>query len=150
MKRWAKADVLSGLMFMGAAAWGFMASAGLDPGSAMAMGPGYFPRLVSGLLLALGLAIVIAGLATGNGTGVGAWVLRPIVLVSLAGLAFALLLERAGLVLAIIAVVAIGALAGSRFEPGPLALLTAALIVASVLLFVVGIGLPLPIWPRLP
>lgn len=149
MARWMRADVLCGLMFIGFAAWGFAASRALDPGTLATMGPGYFPRIVSGILLLLGMAIVIAGLWSGAAVGLGRWALRPITFVSLSGLLFSVLLQPAGIVLSIIAVVAVGACAGNRIEPGPLALLTLLLIVASVLLFVVAIGIPLPIWPRL-
>lgn len=149
MQRWLRADVLCGLMFVAFAAWGFTAAAGLDAGSAVEMGPGYFPRLVSAILLLLGLAITATGLIAAGAPPVSGWVLRPIAMVSVAALAFAVLLERAGIVIAIIAVIAIGALAGSRIELKSLALLALLLIGASIALFVVAIGIPLPIWPRL-
>ena len=150
MGRLLRADVMCGLMFVAFAAWGFVAGRDLDPGTAVAMGPGYFPRLVSGLLLALGLAITVTGLAAAAGPGLGSWALRPIVLVSLSALSFAVLLDRAGIVIAIAAVVGIGTFAGQRLGLLPLVLLAAGLIVASVALFVVAIGIPLPIWPRWP
>jgi len=149
MTRLLRADVWCGAMFMAFAAWGFAASAGLDGGTAVSMGPGYFPRLVSTLLLLLGLSISIAGLWPAKAAGLGTWTLRPILLVSLASLAFAVLLQRAGIVLSIVAVVAIGALAGSRIEPWPLVGLTVLLVASSIALFVVALGIPLPIWPRI-
>lgn len=149
MQRWLRADVLCGLMFVAFAAWGFAAGAGLETGSSLEMGPGYFPRLVSGILLVLGLAIAASGLRAADGAAVGGWAVRPITLVSLAALAFAILLERAGIVIAIVTVIAIGAFAGSRIEPRSLAALAVLLVAASIGLFVLAIGIPLPIWPRL-
>ena len=148
MTRWFKPDVLAGLMFVSFAAWGFIVSANLDPGTSAEMGPGYFPRLVSGVLLALGLAIVAIGALKTSPASFGHWSLRPIVLISVASLAFAALLERGGVVLAISAAVLIGAFAGERPKPLPLLALTAVLIIASITLFIWGIGIPLPIWPR--
>jgi hypothetical protein len=148
MNRWLRRDVLAGLMFMSFAMWGFMASAHLDAGTSVAMGPAYFPRLVSGLLLALGIAIAAAGFVESSGAGLGTWSLRPIVLVSAAGLAFAALLQQAGIVIAVAAVVLIGSFAGERPRVVPLLLLTMSLVLVSVALFVWGIGIPLPIWPN--
>ena len=149
MTRWLKPDVFAGLMFVSFAAWGFIVSASLDPGTSAEMGPGYFPRLISGILLALGLAIIAIGIAKTSFTPFGQWSIRPIVLISIASLAFAALLERGGIVLAISAAVLIGGFAGERPKPLPLLALTAFLILASIALFIWGIGIPLPIWPRL-
>jgi hypothetical protein len=74
--------------------------------------------------------------------------LRRIGLISLSGLAFAALLQRAGIIVAIAVTVAIGSLAGERPPLLRLGLLIAALIAAAIALFVWGIGIPLPIWPQ--
>jgi putative tricarboxylic transport membrane protein len=68
-------------------------------------------------------------------------------MVTIASLAFALLLERAGIVIAITATVFIGALAGERLKWLPLIALTATLIIASIALFVWALGMRIPVWP---
>src|SRR5215212_7419516 len=108
MRRFLKMDVLAGLMFMAFAAWGFATSFELDPGTSMSMGPGYFPRLISGVLLALGIAIVGTGLRPAAASIAGNWSIRPLLFVSIAALAFALLLQRAGIVIAIAITVLVG------------------------------------------
>lgn len=148
MTRWLKPDVLAGLMFMAFAGWGFAVSAGLDGGSSSEMGPGYFPRLVSGILMVLGVAIAVLGGLKPLSVPHASWSLRPIVMLSLASLAFAGLLERGGIVLALCAAVFIGVFAGERPKLLPLLLLTATLVLVSIVLFIWGIGIPLPIWPR--
>ena len=150
MKRWLRTDVLAGLMFSLFSLWGFLASSGLDIGTPTTMGPGYFPRLLSAVMLALGLAIAIGGLVSSEAAGPATWTLKPIGLVSLACIAFAALLSRGGIVLAIVAAVGIGAFAGDRAEIKNLVILTIVLVSASVALFVWLLGVPLPIWPRLP
>lgn len=149
MKRWLRTDVLAGLMFAVFSLWGFIASSGLDIGTPTSMGPGYFPRLLSGLMLALGLAIAIGGLVSAEPASPAAWTLKPIGLVSIACIAFAALLSRGGIVLAIVTAVAIGAFAGNRAEIRHLVVLTIVLVAAAVALFVWLLGVPLPIWPRL-
>lgn len=149
MKRLADKDALAGLFFMAIAAWGFVASSDLEAGSSAAMGPGYFPRIVSGVILLLGAAIFVGALRKGGPLPVTGARLRPILCVSLAGLAFAVLLERVGIVAAISAAVLIGTMAGERLRLLPLLLLIVGLIVASIALFIWGIGVPMPIWPDL-
>ena len=147
MRRFLKVDVLAGFMFMAFAAWGFWASFELDPGTSVSMGPGYFPRLISGVLLALGIAIAGAGFLPAAPAVAEDWSIRPLLFVSMAALAFALLLQRAGIVIAISVTVIIGSFAGERLRPFDLLLLIGLLIFASIALFVWGIGIPLPIWP---
>jgi Tripartite tricarboxylate transporter TctB family len=147
MRRLLKVDVLAGFLFIAFAAWGFVASRELEVGTSMSMGPGYFPRLISGLLLALGIAIAGVGFVTPAAPFVRSWSIRPLLLVSVAALSFALLLQGMGIVIAISVTVIIGSFAGERLRPFDLLLLVVSLILASIALFVWGIGIPLRIWP---
>jgi Tripartite tricarboxylate transporter TctB family len=147
MNRLLKRDVMAGLMFVAFAAWGFWAADGLDSGSWMEIGPGRFPRLLSTVLLGFGVAIAMAGLLDAAQPGLPDWSLRPIGFVTLSGLAFATLLQRGGIVAAITATVTIGSLAGIRPRPVAIILLSGALVLASIALFVWAIGIPLPVWP---
>jgi hypothetical protein len=142
-----KQDVLAGFLFIAFALWGFIASRELEAGTSMSMGPGYFPRLISGLLLALGIAIAGVGYVTPAAPLGKAWSIRPLVLVSVAALSFALLLQGMGIVIAITVTVIVGSFAGERLRASDLLLLVVSLILASIALFVWGIGIPLRIWP---
>jgi hypothetical protein len=144
------ADVLCGLMFIAFAVSGFALSAELDSGSAMVMGPGYFPRLLSAILLVLGIAITAVGLWGGARNPSHGWTVRPLAMVSIAALLFAAALQRGGIVLAIAVTVIVGSFAGVPPRAMQLAFLTLALVLGSVALFVWGIGIPLPIWPGWP
>ncbi|AWK87688.1 tripartite tricarboxylate transporter TctB family protein [Azospirillum thermophilum] len=107
---------------------------------------GFFPRLICVLLLATGLATLAGALAATDGTGSG-WAWRPVAAITASVLSFAALLDRIGLVLAILALIVIGGLAGRPLRPVPLAMLWAVLATSCVALFSWGLGLPLPIWP---
>ena len=61
--------------------------------------------------------------------------------------AFAVLLNAAGLVLALLALILISSLAGEEFSLKESMVNAAILIVASLLLFVRGLQLQFPIWP---
>lgn len=140
-------DVFAGLLFIAFGLWGLAASYDLDAGTLSEMGPAFFPRVVSGLLIALGVGITCTGFSRNAVTLRLPWTLRPILMVTIASLAFALLLERAGIVIAITATVFIGALAGERLKWLPLIALTATLIIASIALFVWALGMRIPVWP---
>ena len=139
-------DVAAGLMF---AAWG---AAGLwlgrdyAMGTPMRMGPGYVPWLLSWALIVLGGIIAIKGAAI-EGNALTRWRLRPLVLVPAAVLGFALLIEPAGLPVAALVVVVVGALGGPQFRLIEVVILALALAAAGVALFIYGLKLPMAIWP---
>lgn len=141
-------DVCAGLMFIAFGLWGFAAAYNLETGTLSEMGPGFFPRAASSLLILFGLAIGATGLTKNAARLELPWTLRPILMIVIASLAFALLLERAGIVLAISANIFIGVLAGERPSLPVLLLLTMSLIAASIVLFVLALGMQIPIWPR--
>lgn len=117
-----------------------------EMGSALRMGPAYFPSVLGGLLAVLGALVLARGL-TVQGPKVARFHFRPLVLILLACTAFAYLLAPLGLVGAIVALVVIGALGGHEFRWKEVAILSLVLVVFSVLVFVKGLTLPFPIWP---
>jgi putative tricarboxylic transport membrane protein len=75
------------------------------------------------------------------------WHVRPLFFLPLSLLAFAVLIEPAGLPIATLAVVVAGAVAGPEFRAGEVIILGLGLAVCSVGLFVYGLGLPMTVWP---
>src|SRR6201991_3443939 len=94
----ASKDFLAGGLYMAFGLLGLWLGRVLEAGTASAMEAGYFPRLVCGLLIAIGaLLAVISLLRAGEIPDRGAW--RPFFFITIASLAFALLLKPLGLVL---------------------------------------------------
>ena len=58
----ARADVVSGLLFIAIAVFGLVVSHDYPVGTALRMGTGYMPRLLCWLLLGLGALIAVQGL----------------------------------------------------------------------------------------
>ena len=141
-------DFWAGVMFIafGAffVAWSFTHYA---MGSALRMGPGYFPALLGGLLALLGLLIMAKSLAV-DGPKVAAFHFRPLVLVSLSVIAYGYLMKPGGLAVATIAAVFIGALAGHEFKWKEVAVVAVVLVIFSWLVFVRGLTLPFPMCPQ--
>lgn len=141
-------DVLGGLLLVSVGILALALGAPLEAGTARRMGPGFFPRILAGLLIGLGGYIGVQGFrsATGEVAGRIAW--RPLLLVTAAAVAFQLLIDRAGLVAATAAVVVLGAVAGRDARPVEVGLLASILAVGTALLFVYVLQLPLPLWGR--
>lgn len=140
-------DFWAGLMFM---AFGlFFALWALkfyQMGSAVRMGPAYFPVLLGGLLAILGLVVLIESFAL-EGPPVPKFMFRPLVLISIGCVAYGYLMKPLGLVLATFALVFISAFGGHEFKWKEVAVLYVLLIVFSVLVFVKALTMPFPLWP---
>lgn len=113
-------------------------------GTTFKMGPGYFPTVLGALLALVGLITVLRGLLR-PGTAVGALAYREILLVLTATVLFGVLLRGAGLVVAVVLLVMVGAYASRYFRWGTALALAAGMAAFCVLVFVKALGLPLPI-----
>ena len=144
----ARADVVSGMLFIAVAAFGLWVSRDYPVGTALRMGTGYMPRLLCWVLLGLGAVILVQGLRTPAAplrSQAQAW--RVVVAVTAGLIAFALSIERLGLVVAIVLLAGIGALATRALRPLETALAAAALVALSWAVFILGLGLTIPVWP---
>jgi hypothetical protein len=115
-------------------------------GSAVRMGPGYFPRIVSSGLTLLGLVLIVRSLLRG-GEAIGVIALRPLVLVLLGTLAFGLLIERAGFWLASIVLVFASRLVEQELRLAEVAGLALILTALITVIFRYGLGLPMQLLP---
>jgi hypothetical protein len=146
MKIRAPKDFWAGLMFI-AFGLGFMIVArNYAMGTAVRMGPAYFPTVLGGLLAVIGLAIFVKSFATA-GSPVPRIVLRPMTLILLAIILFGVFLKPLGLVVSAAVLIGLGAFGGHEFKSKEVAILYAVLVVFSVLVFVKGLGLPIPTCP---
>lgn len=140
------ADIWSGLLCAAFGVFFITASIGYDFGSAMAMGPGYFPIWLASGLVAFGALLVIKGLAgEPERMSQSAWAPALIVLGGIA--VFAVLQERAGFFVAGFLLVLIGSLATASFRRVELAVFAVGLVLFVALVFVYGLGLAIPLWP---
>jgi hypothetical protein len=113
-------------------------------GTALRMGPGYFPSVLGGLLVLFGLYLVAQGLRS-NEKIEGNWSLRALVVLPLSLVLFGLLMEHAGFIPALMVLVVGSAAAGTEFRLVEVLLLAVGLTLFSVALFIYGLGLPYPL-----
>jgi putative tricarboxylic transport membrane protein len=149
-------NVLAGLMFIVIAAIGLWASRNYPVGTALRMSTGYVPRLLCWLLMGLGAVVLVQGLLETHRPeprrepspqdGVIAQ-LRPVVLVTVGLIAFALALEPLGLVLAILVLVVIASFATRELQLWETLAAAAGLSMLTWVIFILGLGLPIQMWP---
>ncbi|MDO8533325.1 MAG: tripartite tricarboxylate transporter TctB family protein [Xanthobacteraceae bacterium] len=145
-------NVLSGLLFIAVAAAGLWVSRNYPIGTALRMGTGYVPRLLLWILLLLGVIVMVMGLRAGAGKTqadsetTSVW--RPLIFVTASLVTFSLTIERLGLVISILLLIGIGSLATRELRLIEMVLATFLLIVLSVGIFIIGLGLTIPVWPE--
>ena len=146
MKIRSREDFWAGVMFM---AFGILAAViarNYPMGSALRMGPGYFPTYLGAIMIVIG-AIVTGRAYRIEGEGIGRWGWRPLLWLSAAFAGFGALIETAGFVLALLALIIASSLAGRDTRLLELIVLIAVLITGSVALFVYGLELPYLLFP---
>ena len=140
-------DFWAGVMFVAfGAGMAGIALKNYQMGSAVRMGPAYFPVVLGGILAVLGLILLLRGFAF-KGEKVPQFHFRPLLFILVACLAFAYTLKPLGLIGATLLLVFISAYGGHEFKFKEVAILYVALIIFSVLVFVKGLTLPFPLWP---
>lgn len=116
-------------------------------GTAVRMGPGYFPSVLGVLLALIGaVSMVRSFLRPGEAIGRLAW--RETLIVLGATMLFGLLLRGAGLVVSMMVLVLVSAYASKKFRLKTSLLLAIGLTLFSVLVFVKSLGVPLPLWGK--
>ena len=139
-------DVLAGLIFAGLGLAFGIAAAGYELGTALRMGPGYFPLVLAGLMGVLGVAIVAKGVfraAEDGALGNVPW--RGLVLILAALVFFGATIRGLGLAPALFVAAFMSALASRSNTPLAAAVLAAALTLFCLLIFSFGLGVPVPI-----
>lgn len=139
-------DIVGGILIMALGAGFFLSSHKLAFGTAIRMGPGYFPTILSILLILLGTGITLLALRRpSNGRAFGKFAWRGVMLVLGSTIFFGLMMRDLGLAPTVVIVVLLAASASryARLRSAlPLALCLAAF---CSLVFIKGLGLPLPL-----
>jgi len=140
-------DFWAAVMFVGVGAF-FMiwALTHYQMGTAVRMGPAYFPAVLGGLMVFLGALVFIESL-TMEGPPVPDMKFRPLILISAACVIYGYMMKPLGLIIATALLVFISSLGGHEFKWREVSVLYLVLIVFSLLVFVKGLTLPFPICP---
>lgn len=135
-------NLAAGVLFVLFGLFFGLQSAGLEIGTALRMGPGYFPLVLSGILLLLGLVIAASAVRTEGDANIGALAWRGMVFILPAPVFFGLTVQGLGFVPAIFLTTAIAGRASLRMRwPSTLLLATGVTLFATAV-FSYGLGLP--------
>lgn len=138
-------DFWSGLIYIAFGVAALLIGQGYNMGTAGRMGPGYFPKVLAGLLILIGLASFLRSFFA-KGAPIEKIAIKPLVLLLSACALFGLLLNRVGLVVSLLVLVLVSAAASREFRlDWRAALGLVVLVVFCVLVFVKGLGVPMPI-----
>lgn len=138
-------DLICGLVFVVIGLLFAVGTRDLDLGTATRMGPGYFPLVLAGLLVVTGLIIAARSFGQPD-VEFGGIPWRAMLLIIPATIFFGYAVRGVGLLPAIF-IVALAASFASRKMTVPLAFaLSAVLAVFCSLVFVTGLGLPIPLF----
>jgi putative tricarboxylic transport membrane protein len=139
-------DVMVGLVLIGLSIFALILAWPLNPGRVDAMGPGFFPRLLAFIEIGFGVAIVLSGLVK-EGEPFERWFPRQIFFVLASIVFFALAIDRFGAVIAVAGTVLVSCLARRSTRMIEAVLVALGMAIFVVLVFRVGLGLPLRVWP---
>lgn len=139
-------DILAGLIFIGVGAAAFVLAHDYEIGTAVDMGPGYFPAAIGLVLAAIGVAALTRGLTRGTPDPLTPHRIEPLVLVFAAVLAFSFLIEPAGLLVASAALIGIACFRRLLSNPLEVLAIYVALTGFSALVFVHWFGQQLPLF----
>ncbi len=136
------ADALAGLVFILFGLLFGVQSLGLEIGTAFRMGPGYFPLVLSGILLLLGGLIIATAIHDRGSEGIGTLAWRGAFFILPAPIFFGLTVRGLGFVPAVFLTTLVAALASGKVRLHWALLLAAAVTLFGTLVFSYGLGLP--------
>jgi hypothetical protein len=141
-------DFWSGIMLIVIGVGAAWIAQGYHMGTMLRMGSGYFPTILGVLLIGFGIALILRALKSTETIEPG-WSFRALIILPFAFSAFGFLLDRAGLVPAMLVLITGAALAGPQFRLLEVMGLAILLTLLSIVIFIWGLGLPYPIlvWP---
>jgi Tripartite tricarboxylate transporter TctB family len=141
-------DFWAGVMCMGFALAAVVLGRKYPVGTPASMGPGMFPMILGGCLGVLGLICSLRAMRPGKAVDrITAIQPRPVLVVLGSIVAYGVTLPKMGLVVASMLLVVLSRLAAPGFRWVEVTIFGAILTLGCVLVFVVGLKMPVPIWP---
>jgi hypothetical protein len=116
-------------------------------GTAQRPGTGVLPRILAWCLIGTGV-LLWAKAALTDGARLTAWAWRPAVMVTAAAVVFALLIDRLGLVVTMLASMTLAALGTPETRWREYALFVVFMLAVGIGVFSYGLGMPIPVLPK--
>lgn len=140
-------DLATGLLFIVVGIAALWIGADYPMGTAQRPGTGVLPRILAWCLIGTG-ALLWLKAALGEGPRLTGWAWRPAIMITLATIAFALLVDRLGLVVAMVVSMTLAALGTPETRWREYAVFLLFMIAIGIGVFIYGLGMPIPILPK--
>lgn len=137
-------DFWTGLIYIFFGSSAIIIARNYPMGTAIKMGPSYFPTVLSGLLILIGIISLVRSFLK-TGTPIGRFAFKGLALIVVSTVLFGLIVRGAGLVIALPLLVIVSAFASRDFRWVPSLLMAAGLTLFCIAVFLKGLGIPLPI-----
>jgi hypothetical protein len=139
-------DFATGLLLAAIGIAAFWIGADYPMGTAQRPGTGVLPRILAWCLIGTGGLLLIKSIYSA-GARVGSWPWRPLVAVTLGTVVFGLMIDNYGLVLSMIVAMTICALGTTETRWFEFIVFTLLMMVASWVMFIWLLGMPIKTWP---
>jgi len=139
-------DFWAGVLFVALGIFAITVGNNYTLGTAARMGPGYFPRILGILLILLGAIIALQGVRV-PGEAVPKWHWRPTLVVLGSVVIFGLVVDKIGMAIGTVFLIVGASAASHEFRPKEAIIAGILLSALACGVFIVGLGVQLPIWP---
>lgn len=140
-------DFWAGILFIALGIFAIAVGSGYSLGTAARMGPGYFPRILGIMLIALGAIITASGVRV-KGEAIPRWNWRATWVVLGSVVLFGYFVEKIGIAIGTVLLIVAASYASHEFRPRESVIAGLLLAALAVGVFVKGLGLQLPVWPQ--
>jgi putative tricarboxylic transport membrane protein len=138
-------DFWAGLIYIFFGASAIIIAQDYAMGTAVKMGPAYFPSLLGGILVAIGVVSVVRSFIV-SGSPTGAFAVKSLSLIVASVLIFGVVVKALGVAISLPLLVLVSAYGSVHFRWGPTLALALGLTTLCIFVFLKGLGIPLPIW----
>jgi hypothetical protein len=140
-------DFCAGLIYLAIGLVAIGLGREMPMGTAIKMGPAYFPTVLGSLLALIGLISLVRSFVQ-KGEPIPKFAWKPLLFITVATVVFGLLVRGAGFVIALPIFIVMTAYASVHFRWVPTLVIAAVATFLCALVFIKGLGVPLPLIGR--
>lgn len=136
----------TGLLFVAIGIGAYYIGSTYNMGTAQRPGTGVLPRILAWCMMGSGVLLAIQAMLQ-DGPKLNAWAWRPLIMITLATIAFAFLVDSAGLVIAMIVSMTLAALGTHETRWPEFAMFSVLMLALGLGIFIYGLGMPIKVLP---
>lgn len=139
-------DFACALLFIAIGLGVYFVGASYNMGTPQRPGTGVLPRILAWCLMGSGVLLVIQSLLQ-EGPKLDAWAWRPVIMITVATMAFSFLVDRSGLVVAMVVSMTLAALGTHETRWKEFAAFMVLMLAIGLGIFIYGLGMPIKVLP---